>query len=236
MSTAASVRHIRAGYDGRTVLSDISFDVGSGERLLLIGRNGCGKTTLLKVIAGQMHQAEGRVLLDSVDVSRMPLHLRMNAGVGYLMQTRNVFPSLTTNENLSLAFWQGHGRFEHRRDWVLEMFPWLKDKLDRRAGLLSGGERQALAVGMVMMRPVRLLLLDEPTAGLSPKAAGDILEAIHGAHLEAGFASILVEHNLRLVHPWISRVLALRDGTLCFGGADPSVLLDHDRLQDVYFG
>jgi len=116
------------------------------------------------------------------------------------------------------------------------VFSILQDNLGQRAGLLSGGERQALAVWMVMMRPVKLLLLDEPTAGLAPKAAKGILRAIHQAQETLGFTSIIVEHNLRLVSPWVSRVLVMKQGQIVGEESDPTRLLDHEKLQEYYFG
>lgn len=218
------------------LLHDVTFHINEAERLLLIGPNGCGKTTLLKILVGVLKSDFGRVLFRGQDVSSVPTHKRMQRGMGYLMQTRNVFPSLTVDENLHLSYWHEDGNFRARRDRLIAIFPMLKDRLARRAGLLSGGERQALAVCMAMMRPVDLLLVDEPTAGLSPKAAEDILRAIHEAQGAFGVASVIVEHNLRLVHHWASRVIIMKQGRIAGEEADPSALLDHDRLQKYYFG
>jgi len=226
---------INAGYGSRQVLHDVSFTVEEGEQLLLMGPNGCGKTTLLKVLAGALRQKSGRILVYDDDLSEIPLHRRIPRGLGYLMQTRNIFPSLSVNENLHLAFWHSHGRYGERLGWILDIFPMLRNKLDQRAGLLSGGERQALAIGMVLMRPVDLLLLDEPTAGLSPKAAADILAAIHRARQTIGFTGILVEHNLKLVQPWVSRVLVMNQGRIVADKVSPAALLDHEQLQGYYF-
>lgn len=235
MAAILKAEHIQAGYGSRRVIHNLSFAMQKGDRLLLVGPNGCGKTTLLKVLAGALLQDSGKIFLHNTDITALPIHRRMTQGLGYLMQTRNIFPSLTVDENLHLSFWHGDGRYGIRRDWILDVFPMLRDKLARRAGLLSGGERQALAVGMVLMRPVDLLLLDEPTAGLSPKAAASILEAIHCAQQAVGFTSILVEHNLRLVHPWVSRVMVMSEGRIVVEEDDPAALLEHDKLQRYYF-
>lgn len=234
-STVISVASVFAGYRDRPVLHDVSVEVARNERAALIGPNGCGKTTLLKVVAGALRPTAGRVVFRGTDVVHVPGHQRIRMGMGYLMQTRNIFPSLSVEENLHLSFWHGDGAFLARRDWVLRVFPMLRDRLQRRAGFLSGGERQALAIGMVLIRPVELLLLDEPTAGLSPKAAVQILEALHRAQAEERFSCIMVEHNLRLIQPWVTRVLVMQQGRVVADRNDPGILLDQEQLQRFYF-
>jgi len=231
-----SASSLSAGYKERPVLHDISFSINKGEKVVLIGPNGCGKTTLLKVITGTIRSQSGDVIFQGEKLLHTATHIRILRGIGYLMQTNNIFPSLTVEENLHLSFWYGNGKFAERREWILHIFPMLKDYLKRRAGLLSGGERQALAIGMVLMRPVELLLLDEPTAGLSPKAAATILEALHTAQQESTFTSIMVEHNLRIVQPWSSRVLVMNQGRIVEDSHDPDILLDAQKLQRFYFG
>ena len=230
------VKNIVAGYQNRPVLHNVSLSAFHGESVLLIGPNGCGKTTLLKTLAGTLRASEGHVTFQGKDVSAWHTERRVRAGLGYLMQTRNIFPSLTVEENLDLSAWGENGNYEERHQWVLSMFPMLKDRLDRRAGFLSGGERQALAIGMVLMRPAKMLLLDEPTAGLSPKAATMVLEALHAAQAAAKFTSLIVEHNLRLVHQWVTRVVVMNQGRVVGEEADPSALLSPEKLQRYYFG
>jgi len=236
METMLSANGIVAGYRNRPVLHTVSVSVRQGEGVLVIGPNGCGKTTLLKVLAGVLRPERGQVFLGDADVTSVLGDKRARMGLGYLMQTRNTFPSLTVAENLDLSFWHHDRNYTDRLDFVLTVFPMLKPMLDRRAGLLSGGERQALAIGMVLMRPVEVLLLDEPTAGLSPVAAAAVLKAVHEAQTRAKFAIVMVEHNLRLVHDWVSRVLIMNQGRIVLEEAAPSTLLDHERLQRYYFG
>lgn len=226
---------ISAGYSGRPVLHGVSLAVEQNERVALIGPNGCGKSTLFKVIAGALRPTRGRIAFLGQDIIHKPGDQRIRMGMGYLLQTRNIFSSLSVEENLHLGFWHGDGAFARRRDWILSIFPMLRDRLPQRAGFLSGGERQALAIGMVLIRPVELMLLDEPTAGLSPKAADEILAALHRAQTEARFSCIMVEHNLRLIQPWVTRVLVMQQGRVVADCDDPNVLLDQEQLQRFYF-
>jgi len=234
-SALLNLSSICAGYRDRPVLHDVSLAIAKNERAALIGPNGCGKTTLLKVISGALRPTDGRVAFRDADIVHIPGHQRIGMGMGYLMQTRNIFPSLSVEENLHLSFWHGDGAFVARRDWVLGIFPMLRNRLQRRAGFLSGGERQALAIGMVLIRPVELLLLDEPTAGLSPKAAVEILEALHRAQTEERFSCIMVEHNLRLIQPWVTRVLVMQQGRVVTDCNDSGILFDPEHLQRFYF-
>lgn len=235
MDTILTAENLKGGYGNRTIVHDVTLDLSSGERLLIIGPNGCGKTTLFKLLVGILPAESGCVSLLGRDITTQATHLRMQQGLGYLPQTRNIFPSLSVEENLHLSYWHGNGEFIPRRDFMIETFPMLRGKLNHRAGLLSGGERQALALSMAMMRPVRMLLLDEPTAGLAPKAANDILQAVHRAQKELGFAFVIIEHNLRVVHKWVSRLIVLKQGRVVAKEPNPERLLDHNWLQEYYF-
>ena len=236
MSLMLKAKNVTAGYGNRQVLYDVSLHVEKNERLLLIGPNGSGKSTLLKALAGELYPETGTVTLKGKDITRCPTDVRIRMGMGYLKQTRNTFSGLSVEENLNLSSYRrGHG-VSARLDWILEIFPFLRDKLDRRAGLLSGGERQALAIGMVLMRESDILLIDEPTAGLAPKAARMILEAIHRARESEKFSYIIVEHNLKIIQPWVSRALILNQGRITGEEKEVSHLLDRATLEKHYFG
>ena len=206
---------INAGYGKRQVLWDVNLKVRKGEKLLLIGPNGSGKSTLLKVITGIVKPYSGEVFFKGERITHLPTSKRINLGISYLPQTRNIFPSLTVEENLALScFYCENGTFQERKKWVLEIFPFLKEKLDQRAGLLSGGQRQSLAVGMALMRRAEILIVDEPTAGLSPKAAKQILEGIENAHSQEKFTILMVEHNLRYLCYWVDRAIIMKQGVI----------------------
>ncbi len=235
MDRILSLDKISAGYGKRKVLHEISFHADRGEKIMLIGANGCGKTTLLKVIVGILRPYSGGLYFMDKNILSLPIHLRIQKGIGYLKQTGNIFPSLTVLENIKMSFWDIHKSFTSRFEWLLTIFPILRDKLEFRAGLLSGGERQALAISMVLIRPIELLILDEPTAGLSPKTAAIILESIHRAQQSTDLTSIVVEHNLRLLRTWVSRVLVMKQGRLVAEENQPSSLLNSEKLHRFYF-
>ena len=227
---------ITAGYGKRMVLQDVTLQLERGERLLLIGPNGSGKSTLLKTLVGLLHPEAGEVFFGGDSIIHQPTDSRMRRGMGYLRQTRNIFPGLSIKENLDISGEGSPSKVNDRLRQVLRAFPDLTEMLSESAGILSGGQRQALAIAMVLMRPVDLLLIDEPTAGLSPKAASAILDSIHSACDMNGVSYIMVEHNLKVVQPWISRVIAMKQGRIVANEHNTSVLLDHDWLAGHYFG
>ena len=235
MKALLTAHGIRAGYRNRAVIKGIDLTVGSGESILLAGPNGSGKSTLLKAIMGVIPLARGELKLNGMDIKRYPTDWRIRNGLGYLIQSRNIFPSLSVYENLQLASIQKEKDFDTRKQRVLGIFPFLEKSIDKRAGLLSGGERQALAVAMVFMRKADVLLIDEPIAGLSPKAARGILNAINQAQNIDNFALVIVEHDLKNVTPWVSRAIFLNQGRIVFEEQEPRRLLEHNHLERYFF-
>ena len=177
--TLLKTENIFAGYGKREVLFGVDVKIDEGSSVLLMGPNGSGKSTFIKVIVGLLKPYKGKIFFKGEDISSLSVEKRINMGIGYLKQDRNIFPALTVRENLELG---GYGLdsqgIKEGIERIFTYFPFLKEKLNIRAGLLSGGERQALAIGMVLMKRKEILLLDEPTAGLSPVAARKILESI----------------------------------------------------------
>lgn len=209
------IEGIHAGYGKRKVLFGVDMDIEAGKVTLLIGPNGSGKSTLIKVIVGILKPEKGRILYKGDDITHLLPEERVNMGMGYLRQNRNTFPALTVKENLELA---GYGldskKVNERIDQILSYFPFLQDKLNTRAGLLSGGERQALAIGMVLMKEKEILILDEPTAGLSPIAAREILKSIERINKENMRTILIVEHNVKLLLGWVGRIIIMRNGRI----------------------
>ncbi len=230
------VTNLVAGYNGRSILRGVNLSIGNGESVALIGPNGCGKSTLFRVIAGILKASGGGVRLGGQDLVAMSADARTRAGVGYLKQTKNVFTSLTVGENALLASEPAGQSIqtERRMESIMGTFPLLKADIDKRAGLLSGGQRQSLAVAMVLMRQPAILLLDEPVAGLSPTAGQDLLQAIDERRKTDGFSLVIVEHRLRLVQPHVNRVLVMREGAMVDDTTDTTRMLDAEWLAGHY--
>jgi len=235
MNTALlEIERLNAGYGGLPVLDDLSLALSKGERVGLIGPNGCGKSTLLRAITGETPENGGSIRFQDSEISHLETSKVINRGIGYLRQTHNIFPGLTVAENLEIAAADGHGRQLRDREALWDAFPVLKGRESARAGLLSGGERQALAAAMVLTHRVELLLLDEPLAGLSQKAATELLEGIAKLHAVEKFAILLVEHRLNLIRPHLDRVIVMVRGKIARDTEDVSLLEDAAALGEHF--
>lgn len=236
MSDLLEIRGLSCGYGDRPVLDGVDLTVREGETVLLAGPNGCGKSTLLKAIIGALPLTAGDVVFGGVSLAGKSVEERVRAGIGYLRQTDNIFPGQTVEENLQLAGMSLPKDVQKAaREEMLALFDFLVPKLDQRAGSLSGGQRQALALAMVFLRPQRLYLLDEPTAGLSPKSARDIMDRVRRFSKEGSVRAILmVEHRLDLLQ-WIDWAVFLSQGSIRGAARDSRQFLDFDWLAKNYF-
>ena len=230
------LKNVRCGYGTRPVLNGVDLAVAPGETVLLAGPNGCGKSTMLKAILGMLPLETGTIRFNGASLDGMTPEKRVRAGIGYLRQTGNIFPGLTVEENLELAgLALSASGFAQAKERILGVFDFLKGVLKKRSGVLSGGQRQALAIAMVLLLPRSLYLLDEPTAGLSPGAAADIMERLRGFRTENhDVAILLVEHRLELLQ-WIDRAVILIQGRIHAETDDAKVLLDSQWLEKHYF-
>lgn len=210
MSELLSIEHLSCGYGDRPVLNDVNLTVKEGETVLIAGPNGCGKSTLLKAIIGMLPITGGDIRFQGRSITSLSTEQRVLSGIGYLRQTDNIFPSQTVDENLALAgLTLPCDVYAASRAEMLDLFDFLKPKLNVRAGSLSGGQRQALALAMVFLRPQKLYLLDEPTAGLSPKAAEEIMQGVRSFVKNAECRSVgVVEHRIDLLE-WVERTFLL---------------------------
>ena len=234
--TLLEVKNLSCGYGDRPVLNGVDLAVREGESVLLAGPNGCGKSTFLKAVIGALPLTDGEVAFGGEPLAGKSVEERVRLGIGYLRQTDNIFPGQTVEENLMLAGMSlAKTGYAAARDGMLGLFDFLKPKLGQRAGSLSGGQRQALALAMVFMRPQRLYLLDEPSAGLSPKSAQDLIERIRRfAKEDAKRAIVMVEHRLDLL-AWIDRAVFLSQGRVKAETSDSRQFLNADWLAKNYF-
>jgi branched-chain amino acid transport system ATP-binding protein len=204
------VRKVHTGYGQVQVLFGVSFTVLPGEIHCLMGRNGAGKTTLLKAIMGQLPLSEGEVLLDGERLDGLPAHLVPKRGIGYIPQGRRLFQELTVSENIDMGL-MTRGEGAETRDWVLELFPRLKERLSQMAGTLSGGEQQMLATARALCLRPKVLLLDEPTEGLQPSMIDQIRQVVVKMK-EEGYAIILVEQRVDAVLAIADRITFIENG------------------------
>ncbi len=224
------VEAIHAGYGQVPVLNGASLRVAAGERVVIIGRNGVGKTALLRTLMGFLRCRSGRIRLHGRDVTRLPAHARARLGVGYVPQGREVFPALTVRENLAMGG-VARGR-SGRMEELLEIFPRLGERLAQRGGSLSGGEQQILAIARALMGEPTLLLLDEPTEGIQPSIVDEILHRLVGINARLGVTMILVEQNLDFAREFAQRAYTMLKGQITEelspdGLNDPRVIAEY---------
>jgi branched-chain amino acid transport system ATP-binding protein len=207
-----ALQNVDCFYGQVQVLRGVTLEIRAGEVLCLLGRNGAGKTTLLKAIMGFVHPARGRIMLDDVQLSALPAHAVPKQGVAYVPQGRRLFAELTVRENLEIGLMtRGTGQTALAR--VLDLFPILRERLGQRAGSLSGGEQQMLAMARALCIEPRVLLLDEPTEGLMPSMIATIRDSVRQLR-DAGVAILLVEQRVEAVLPLADRVAFLETGHL----------------------
>jgi ABC-type branched-subunit amino acid transport system ATPase component len=206
------VSDLEAGYGGMGVLSGLSFELGEHEKLAVLGRNGIGKTTLLRTLMGLHPLTAGRIAFQGHDVSRVATHRRPGLGIGYVPQGRRLFPRLSVEENLAVGAKSSRTGQEERLAAVFAMFPKLAERRSQLAGTLSGGEQQMTAVGRALMVGPKLLLLDEPSEGLAPIIVERLVDEIAAASAAWGFAVVIVEQNVEAALRCADRALIIDQG------------------------
>jgi urea transport system ATP-binding protein len=215
-------------YGGSHVLRDISLEVPMGEVTALLGRNGVGKTTLLKCLTGLLPIRSGRILLDGQDISSLAPHRRARLGLGYVPQGREIFPSLSVEENLRIAM-AASGNDGAIPDWVFETFPIIKTFLKRRGGDLSGGQQQQLAIARALVTKPRLLILDEPTEGIQPNVIQMIEQVIAGLAERKEMAILLVEQYYDFAKSLADHYAVLQRGEIIASGLGANMESDGVR-------
>ena len=216
------------------ILNGCNLTVNEGEFVGIIGPNGAGKSTLLKAILGQCSIRSGSVHLGDRDITGHKAHELVAMGVGYVPQNRNVFPSLTVKENLEMGCYLAKRRFQQRFDYVTTLFPRLGERATQRAGALSGGERQMVAMGRALMMEPSVLLLDEPSAGLSPALQDEVFVRCRRINQE-GVAILMVEQNARRCLQVVHRGYVLDQGQNAYTGTGRALLSDPNVIE-LYLG
>jgi len=230
-----SAERLVAGYlPDVDILTGCDLVLEQGELIGIIGPNGAGKSTLIKTMFGLVPVRSGRVLLGDEDITGLPANELVARGVGYVPQIRNVFPSLTIRENLEMGLYLRPQDWEVRSRFVHDLFPLLADRSDQRAGLLSGGERQMVAMGRALMMEPKVLFLDEPSAGLSPANQDDVFRRI-GDINGAGISIVMVEQNARTCLEICDRGYVLDQGRNAYTGTGEE-LLDDPKVIELYLG
>ena len=224
-----------AGYvPGVNILNGCTLELFEGEIVAVIGPNGAGKSTLVKAIFGLVPVSEGTVKLGDVDITGQPPHRLVEVGVGYVPQSQNVFPRLTVQENLEMGLYLRPSAWQERFDAVSDVFPLLAERAAQRAGSLSGGERQMVAMARALMMEPRVLLLDEPSAGLSPANQDHIFGRVRQIN-EAGVSIIMVEQNARRCLQISDRGFVLDQGRNAYSGTGHE-LLEDPKVVELYLG
>ena len=227
---------LHAGYDGLVALSDVSIAVRGGEIVALVGANGAGKSTLLRCISGLHRARSGAIRWNGDDLVALPPHAVVERGVAQVPEGRHLFPEMSVEENLELGAYRPRARaaLRDRLASVWDLFPRLAERRRQRAGSLSGGEQQMLAIGRALMSDPALLMLDEPSLGLAPRVIDGIIEALRALH-RSGLAILLVEQNVQAALALASRGYVLERGRIAREGAGPTLLGDPE-IRRAYLG
>jgi branched-chain amino acid transport system ATP-binding protein len=227
MAEILALDGVSAGYGETVVVEDVSLALNAGESVSIIGRNGVGKTTLLATIMGHTRLHAGRIVLGGTDITRLAIHERAAAGLGYVPQEREIFPSLTLRENLEIAVRPGRWTI----DAVFELFPSIARRQRNMGNQLSGGEQQMLAIARALVGNPSLILMDEPTEGLAPVIVEDLVRAMGRLRGDHGLALVLVEQHTRIALDFSPRTIAMDDGRIVYDGESARLKSDAKLLE-----
>ena len=236
MEPILSLKNVCSYYDKVQVLYDINVDVYPGEIVSVIGANGAGKSTMMKTIMGLVHMGRGEVTFDGKKLNRMHAHKICKAGIAYVPEGREVFPNMTVLENLEMGAFSRKDTRNFSKDYemIFEHLPRLKERRKQMAGTLSGGEQQMLAIGRALMSKPKMLLLDEPSMGLSPILVQEIFHIIENVN-KTGMTVLLVEQNAKMALKIASRAYVLETGKIAMSG-DAGELAKDPKVQEAYLG
>ena len=232
------IRNVSAGYAGIAVLHGVSLHVAQGETVCLVGANGAGKSTLLQVVSGLIRPFSGELRFEDADLTTLPPHRIVAAGLVQVPEARELFPSMTVRENLDLGAFAlrraAQAEIRANRARLLELFPVLGQRLEQKAGTLSGGEQQMLAIARALMAKPRLLILDEPSLGLAPLVIKEIFRTLRDLRAE-GLTILLVEQNALAAMRISDRAYVLQAGRMLLSGTSEE-LQGNDDFRRAYLG
>jgi len=227
---------VSAGYGTFPALFEVGLDVAAGEAVAVIGPNGAGKTTLLRVISGLIRASAGRVSMEGRDLGSLPAYRVIETGIAHVPENRRLFPLLSVEENLKVGAYTkaARSRFAERLDFVYELFPKMKERRKQLAGTMSGGEQQMCAIGRALMSGPKLLLMDEPSAGLAPVIVQQVFDLVRRIRAE-GYTVLIVEQNIQQVLKVVDRAYLLEVGRIRFSGPAAD-LAESEEIRRAYIG
>lgn len=231
-----NVQNVNAGYGKFQALFNVSLDVRAGEAVAVIGPNGAGKSTLMRVISGMIPAASGKVEMEQKSVQDAPEHEIVGMGIAHVPENRRLFPRMTVEDNLRMGCFlpQFRKRFEERRAFVYELFPRMEERRHQMAGTMSGGEQQMCAIGRALMSDPKILLMDEPSAGLAPVVVHQVFDLIEKIRSD-GLTVLIVEQNVKQVLRVVDRAYILESGKLHSEGTSDE-LLQSKEIQKSFMG
>ena len=230
------LRSVDAGYGSFQALFGIDLDVKAGEAVGVIGPNGAGKTTLMRLISGLIRPRKGSIRMEGTDVLATAPHRIVNLGIAHVPENRRLFPRLSVDDNLKMgAFISGaRAKYAERLEFVFDLFPRMRERRSQMAGTMSGGEQQMCAIGRALMSGPKLLLLDEPSAGLAPLVVQQVFELVKRIRA-SGFTVLIVEQNVQQVLRVVDRAYLLEAGTIRAAGTAEE-MMQSDTIKQAYLG
>ena len=227
---------VDAGYDGFQAMFGVALEVQPGEAVAVIGPNGAGKTTLMRVISGLIRPTGGKIRMEGTDLATVAAHRIVELGIAHVPENRRLFPKMSVEDNLRMGAYMRHARarFRDRLSFVYELFPRLEERRTQFAGTLSGGEQQMCAIGRALMSEPKLLLLDEPSAGLAPVVVQQVFALVERIRA-SGLTVLIVEQNVRQVLRVVDRAYLLEAGSIRASGS-AAELQSSDTIKQAYLG
>jgi branched-chain amino acid transport system ATP-binding protein len=230
------LRSVDAGYGSFQALFDVNLDVKAGEAIGVIGPNGAGKTTLMRVVSGLIRPSRGSIRMEGVDILATPAHRIVSLGIAHVPENRRLFPQLSVDDNLKMGAFmkEARGKYAERLEIVFDLFPRLKERRYQMAGTMSGGEQQMCAIGRALMSDPKLLLLDEPSAGLAPVVVQQVFELVKRIR-SSGLTVLIVEQNVQQVLRVVDRAYLIEAGSIRASGTSAEMLAS-DTVKEAYLG